>query len=175
MKKIYIILSQSGTRISKLLKFFSKKEFNHSSIALDASLTEFYSFGRKKVNNFLNGGFITERKDTGVFLKYKNTPCIVLELILEDVQYENLEKIIGQFIENKDVYKYSFIGIPFVNSAYNIRVKNNYFCSQFVAYVLNAVGIKTIKAPEHMEPIDFMKLEGCKIVYEGYLQEYSVS
>lgn len=175
MKKIYIILSQSGTGVSKFLKFFSKKDYNHSSIALNPSLDEFYSFGRKKVNNFLIGGFIVEHKNTGVFLKYPCSPCIILELPISDNQYENLEKIIRNFIENIEKYKYSFIGIPFVGLNINIKRKNKFFCSQFVGYVLNLIGIKTLKAPEHLEPIDFMKLDNAKIIYKGYLQNYSLT
>ena len=174
MKNIYIILSQSGTGISKLLQFFSKKEYNHSSLSLDVSLNEFYSFGRKKVNNFLIGGFVIEHKDKGVFAKFPNTPCTVLEISIDDEQYEKLQEIINIFISNKDIYKYSFIGVPFVHSKITIKRKNKFFCSQFVGYVLNSIGVKTIKATEHLEPIDFMKTENSRIIYTGYLQDYSL-
>ncbi len=173
MKNIYIILSQSGTGISRLLQFFSKKEYNHSSLSLDISLNEFYSFGRKKVNNFLIGGFVIEHKDKGVFAKFPNTPCTILEMPVDDKQYKKLQEIINNFIANKNVYKYSFLGVPLVHSKITIRRKNKFFCSQFVGYVLNLIGIKTVKAPEHLEPIDFMEIENSKIIYKGYLQDYS--
>ena len=103
MKYIYIILTQSGTRVSKFLKFFTHKEYNHSSLALNKSLDEFYSFGRKTVNNILNGGFVIEHKNTGVFEKLPNSPCVVIEKEVTDEQYNRIETIIKKgFIENKD-------------------------------------------------------------------------
>ena len=159
MKHIYIILTQSGTTISKFLKFFSKKAFNHSSLALDKSLNEFYSFGRKKVNNFLNGGFVVEHKDKGVFERWPNTPCLVIEKDVTDEQHETIQKIIKEnFINNKESFKYNFIAVPFVNTKININ-NDKYFCSSFVAHILNSVGIETTKSPNHMEPVDFLKLE----------------
>ena len=175
MKKIYIIISQSGTKISKILRFFSKKDYNHSSIALDKSLDEFYSFGRKKVNNFLDGGFIIEHKNTGVFKKWPNTPCIIIEKEISDEQFNSIKNTIeNNFLNKKDSFKYNFIGVPLVNTKIKIDRNNKFFCSSFVAYVLNSAGINTIKDPNHMEPIDFLKLENSRIIYKGLLQEYNI-
>lgn len=46
MKKIYIILTFTGTALSRIIKFATKVEFAHVSIALDEELNEMYSFGR---------------------------------------------------------------------------------------------------------------------------------
>lgn len=46
MKKIYIILTQSGTIFSKILRLFTKEKYNHSSICLKDNFKTFYSFGR---------------------------------------------------------------------------------------------------------------------------------
>lgn len=175
MKNIYIILSQSGTRVSKLLKLVSHKDYNHSSIALEKSLDEFYSFGRKKVNNFLDGGFVIEHKNKGVFARWPITPCIVIEKEVTDEQYDAIETIIKKgFIENQDLFKYHFLAIPFVNTKLNVNSTNKYFCSSFVATLLNSVNIQTVNTPNHMEPIDFLKLENSRIIYKGILQEYNL-
>ena len=69
-KKIYIVLSQTGTWFSRAIKFFTKDPYNHASISLDKELNHMYSFGRKKVNNPLRGGFVREYTDKGVFAKF---------------------------------------------------------------------------------------------------------
>ena len=46
MKKIYIILTHTGTMLSKIIKKYTKDEFSHVSIALDKELNRMYSFGR---------------------------------------------------------------------------------------------------------------------------------
>lgn len=44
--KIYIILTYTGTLLSKIIKFYTKDEFSHVSLALDIGLNKMYSFGR---------------------------------------------------------------------------------------------------------------------------------
>ena len=44
MKKIYIVLTHTGTILSKIIKYWTKDEFSHVSIALDEDLKEMYSF-----------------------------------------------------------------------------------------------------------------------------------
>ena len=64
MKKIYIVLTHSGTTLSKIIKGFTKDEFSHVSISLDKELNEMYSFGRLNPYNPFWGGFVHEYIDT---------------------------------------------------------------------------------------------------------------
>ena len=64
MKKIYIVLTHSGTALSKIIKGFTKDEFSHVSISLDKELNEMYSFGRLNPYNPFWGGFVHEYIDT---------------------------------------------------------------------------------------------------------------
>ena len=57
MKKIYIILMHTKTLPSKLVKAFTRYNYSHVAISLDPTCYETFSFGRKKVNNILDGGF----------------------------------------------------------------------------------------------------------------------
>lgn len=43
-KTIYIVLSQTGTVLSRVLRLFTRAEYNHVSIALDENLDYMYSF-----------------------------------------------------------------------------------------------------------------------------------
>ena len=79
-KSIYIVLSQSGSVPSKLLKFFTHDEYNHVSISLTPTLEQMYSFARLKPNNPFRGGFVEEGKDTGTFKKFKKTIVNVMEI-----------------------------------------------------------------------------------------------
>ena len=88
MKNIYIILSQSGTEISKMLRAITKEQYNHSSICITDTFNEFYSFGRKKLNNPLIGGFVLENAFKHVFGKFKTVPCMILKLGITDKQYD---------------------------------------------------------------------------------------
>lgn len=45
-KKLYIVISQTGSIISKMLKAITGDQYNHVSISLDPRLRVMYSFGR---------------------------------------------------------------------------------------------------------------------------------
>lgn len=173
MKKIYIVLTQSGTLFSRFLRFITRKPYNHASIALDKSLDEFYSFGRKIPRNPFIAGFVIEHKNTGVFEIFKESPSVVIELPVTNKQYETIDNTINNFKKNKDAYKYDLINLAFVYSKYHIKRLNRFFCSQFVAYILNTAGISTPKAPEHIQAVDFLKLKKATVIYKGNIQNYN--
>lgn len=175
MKSIYIILTQSGTEVSKMLKMITREKYNHSSICIDNSFREFYSFGRKKINNPLIGGFIIENAFKHVFGKYENIPCTIIKKEISDEQYQTLRNIINEFIINKDKYSYAFIGLALADTNYSIINNSKFFCSQFVAKLLNDIQIATPKKPEHMHPMDFVNLADTQIVFEGDLKKFCSS
>ncbi len=58
MKKIYIVLTHTGTTLSKIIKTYTKDEFSHVSISLDLELKKMYSFGRLNPYNPFWDGFV---------------------------------------------------------------------------------------------------------------------
>ena len=40
---IFVLLMQTGTSVAKVLQFFTRKPYNHASVALDLTLEEMYS------------------------------------------------------------------------------------------------------------------------------------
>lgn len=175
MKKIYIILSQTNTCIGKILKFFTKEKYNHSSLCLKDNFKTFYSFGRKHPYFIIPGGFIIENAFKSTYARFSKIPCMILEKEISDENYSKLERIVTNFIENKRQYSYAFLSVIFTDTEFSITNKNKYFCSQFVAKVLNDINISTPKVPEHMHPFDFTKLSNTKIIYEGDLKEFCKS
>lgn len=172
MKSIYIILTQSGTEISRMLKFVTKDKYNHSSICIDDSFNEFYSFGRKYINSPIPGGFIIENAFKHVFGKFKNIPCMILEKEITDEQYDLLKEKIDYFIKNKEKLSYALISLVLADTNYSIVSDTKFFCSQFVAKVLNDISIETPKSPEHMHPMDFTLINDMKVIFEGDLKNF---
>ena len=111
MKSIYLVMSQSGSMLSRTIKLISRKKYSHISISLNGDLNYMYSFGRKHPYNPFIGRFVIEGVDMGTFLRFKNTKCRVIEIKVSDSQYEMLCSNIYDMIENKDKYKYNLIGL----------------------------------------------------------------
>ena len=70
---IYIVVTQTGTVLSRILKIVTKAEYNHVSISLDPSLDQMYSFGRKNAYNPIWGGMVQECPKWGTFKRISGT------------------------------------------------------------------------------------------------------
>lgn len=98
MKKIYLILTHTGTTLSTIIKCYTKDEFSHVSIALDKELNTMYSFGRLRPSNPFIGGFVHEGIDFGTFKRFKNTQSEIYSLEIADNKYEKIKEEIKKFI-----------------------------------------------------------------------------
>ena len=172
-KCVYILISKTGTWPSQVIKMWTKEPYAHTSLAFDIELNEMYSFARKKLRNPFNCGFIYEDITKGVFGRDVNTVCKVMRLWLTSVQYKKLVRNIDKFKENKSFYKYNYIGIFGIMFGKAVERKYNYFCSQFVAYVLQKSGVDLFnKKPGLVRPEDFRVCPYLETVYEGRLNKY---
>lgn len=173
MKKIYIILTHTGTALSTIIKYYTKHEFTHVSIALDSDLQEMYSFGRLYAYNPIWGSFVHEYINKGTFKRFKNTKAEVYSLFVSDEQYEKAKKVINYFNKNKEKYRFNFIGLACVTINKKVRRKNTFYCAEFVKHVLKVAGVSEInKLPEIIKPQDFKQIEGLRLEYEGLLRKY---
>ena len=166
MKNIYIILSYTGTIMSKIVKLYTRYEYSHVSIALDKNIDKMYSFGRKNIYNIFDAGFVTENKHSTFYKKFKNTKCVILEVSVTEKQYVELSNILKTYEEHKDNYKYDLIGVflrPF-----NIKFdrKNYFYCTKFVKEVLEDSNIYKFDN-DFVKPSYFMDIPNKNIIYEG--------
>ena len=171
MKKVYIVLTYTGTIISKIIKSYTKDEFSHVSIALDVELKHMYSFGRLNPYTPLWAGFVQEYIHMGTFKRFYKTTAKIYALEVTDEQYEKIENTIKQIEREKKKYKFNIIGLFAVGFNIKIRKKYTFYCAEFVKYLLEKAGIKT-NLPEIVRPEDFKKLEGLQEIYHGLLRKY---
>ena len=174
MKKIYIILAHTGTILSTIIRYWTKDEFSHVSIALDAELEQMYSFGRLNPYNPFWGSFVHEHINKGTFKRFKKTKAEVYSLFVTDEQYEKAKKTIEYFNNNKQKYKFNILGLACVSINKKIMRKNSFYCAEFVKYALEESHIVSA-LPDLIKPEDFYDLEISVPVYEGLLRKYAVT
>ena len=169
-KKIYILLTDTGTLFTKLIKLYTKKPYNHASISFDSELSEVYSFGRKTARNPFIGGFVKEDVDKGLF---KEANCAVYALTVNEVQLQKMNHYIKEIEAQKGEYRYNLLGLLGFLLNKPIKRKKAFFCSQFVATVLKECNIIDFgKSPSLVAPNDLQKVSKCQLVYEGELKTY---
>lgn len=168
--KIYIILTYTGTMLSKIIKLRTKDEFSHVSIALDCRLNKMYSFGRLNPYNPFIGGFVHEYIDKGTFKRFKNTRAKIIELEISEKKYAKIKSLIRRVESNKDKYKFNVLGLFAVGLNIKLRFKNSFYCAEFVKYVIDNAGVG-LELPELIRPESFKDIQG-EVVYSGLLREY---
>ena len=169
-KKIYIILSNTGTLLSKAIGIYTRKELNHVSIAFDEELNEMYSFGRKSSHNPFNGGFVKENPVEGLF---QRATCAIYECKVTDSEYMRMRNKIRQMEQQKQFYKYNLIGLVLVAVNIEMERENAFFCSQFVATIMKECPSSRFQvAPPLAQPHHFEQLSALTLKFKGNLQTY---
>lgn len=170
---LYVLLTHTGTLFTKMIQNFTSAPYNHASLALDAGLSQLYSFGRKQPTNPLSAGFVEEDVYEGTYSRYPDTQCALLRLRVTPSQREEAIRVVRTFQRDRDAYKYNLIGLLGVMLNRDLNRKNAYFCSQFVADALLRAGIELWdRSPALVTPDDFLRHGSFETVYEGNLYDY---
>ena len=162
-RKVYILLTKFPGTWSRAIRCFSGSRYSHASIGLEEDLNTFYSFVYK--------GFIVEKVTR--YLKPDREPfaCQLYELEVSEEVYQRIKRIINEFIDNKEILQYTKIGTIMCLLHIPYRKRYCYFCSQFVAFILEmSEAVKLKKNSALYLPKDFKKMKDLRLHYEGNLK-----
>lgn len=172
MKKIYILLTRSGTWVSRLIGLATKDTYTHASISFEETLQPMYSFSRKFVNLPLPAGLRVEPLDTGFYKKYDSIPCALYELDVADRVYYAARAEVERMMQDAAHCPFNLIGLLLCRMEIPFHRENQYFCSEFVSEVLTrSHALSTPKAPSLMRPNDYAQLRPLVCRFEGCLKE----
>ena len=174
MEKIYIVLTYTGTILSRTVRIFTRNTYTHASIALDKELEKMYSFGRLNPYNPFWGGFVKEGIDIGTFKRFKKTKAEIYSFELTKEEYKKLEDIILVFSNNRKKYKFNIIGLIYARFNKQCKRKNKFYCSQFVREVIEQAEINMENIEEVIKPEDFRKIRTLNLEYKGLLNTYNL-
>lgn len=172
-KHVYIVVSQTGTLLSRVLKFVTKAEYNHASISLVPDLATMYSFGRKNPYNPFWAGFVTESARFGTFKRFSKTRVVVLDIAVSEEQYQSIQRRIQTMLVLKKHYHYNYLGLWLAGLRICYRQKRCFYCSEFVKDLLEKHEIKGAnQLSPIVQPIHFLSLPTAQQVYTGLLRDY---
>ena len=172
--KIYLVISQTGTILSRIVKTVTGDKYNHVSIALDNRLENMYSFGRTNPYNPVHGGFVRESRDSGTFRRFINTEAMIVEVSLDMDQYRKITEELRRMYLMKERYHYNYMGLVMAMFGKQRCKENCYYCSEFVYRILKKHGIEFAGGERKVvKPINLAEVEGGKKIYEGRLQDFN--
>lgn len=170
---IYVLLTDTGTLFTRLIKAYTTAPYNHASLALDPELNQLFSFGRKRPTNPWSAGFVEEDVYAGTYRHFPQTRCALLRLSVTRRQKEAIVQSLRSFQKQKEKYGYNLFGLLGVLLHLELAPRNFFFCSQFVAEVLRSTGKPLWSRPSALiTPNDFLYHPAFELVYEGLLYEY---
>ncbi len=164
-KKIYVLMTQYRGLDAKILRLRSGYPYTHASIGFEEDMDTFYTFVSK--------GFLVES-----IRKYEKPDrpsfsCALYEIEVTEEIYATLKKNILKYKNNKTNLKYSTLGLVMCFVKIPYRRKNHYFCSQFVAEVLQESGVLKLNKKSCLYfPKDIAKHSQLKLIFKGNHLEF---
>jgi len=178
MKSVYILLTRTNTVPARLIHVITRDDYTHASISLDKDLNYLYSFARRNIRMPLIAGLIHENIYTGIFAKNLDAPCVLYEIKVDDIVYEDIKSGIDYMMRHYDLYRYNFLGLAMNFFGIPYGRKHHFLCSQFVAHILDKYGaISFDKNVNLIKPADFCNLPELNEIYRGrlrYVKLYSI-
>lgn len=171
---IYLVLTRTGTVISKVIGAVTGKTYTHASVASDIMLNYMYSFCRDKKEMPLPANFNREDLEDGVFGACKSIPGEVYRIPVTRRQLKRYNDIIRHFTLNRGSYTYD-IGALFLMALHiPHRLRNKFVCSVWVGFVLGKSGINSDikKHPSLIEPENFRSIRNAELIYKGDMKKY---
>ena len=170
MKTIYILLTRSGTLLSKLVYAATGASYTHASMAFDAELSCLYSSTRKNGYTMFPAGPSKEYLNKGVFRLRDDAPCALYTLEVSDEAYFRALHCAEEFMRHSEEYSFNTLGLILCGLHIRWQRRHHYFCSQFVSEVLQKSGALELPKPSTlMHPSDYAELPELRCLYRGTL------
>lgn len=174
---VYVVLINGNSPVSAMIRRLTHAEFTHASISFDSSLTKMYSFAGKDLENKLQaliGGFKLENiKDK--FYTENKIPYAVYIVPSTKGAVKRMKKRLDYFIQHETKFRFDYLGL--VKNFFKIpdNPENTWFCSRFVADILNAGNPdkKLIDQPSLYRPEDFKSAGFAQFVDSGLAANYN--
>ncbi len=173
-KEIYIVVTQTGSIVSKILKKITGAEYNHVSVSLESDLHCMYSFGRRYKYFPWWGGFVRESTEYGSMKRFADASAVVMAIPVSSNTYDKVENELNVMLENKNEYYYDSIGLLLAGLKIIYKRERHYYCSDFVRELLVRFGIEDSDLFEPIvQPMHFLDIPDGNVIYRGRLCDYS--
>ncbi len=173
-RTVYILLTRSGTCFSRFIHLVTRDGYTHASIGLDTPQGPFYSFGRKYPRLILPAGLVEERVGQNCWSAGRQVPCCLYALTVPEETYRLLRRRLDGMYADRARYHYNLLGALACYFQLSLSRRRHYFCSQFVAALLQDCGAVALpKSPTLLRPSDLSRLDGLRPLLRGDLEGVS--
>ena len=134
-KYLYVMLSRTDTGMGRMIRRFTKGQYNHVSLGLDSSLGAFVSFARYRKDVALAGGYVTEPA-ARILASGAAVPVKVFRLALPEGADEQLIHLFQLAGDRSTGLIYNSLGALFTTWGLPCPVPGAYTCLDFAGVIL---------------------------------------
>ncbi len=170
MKTIYILLTRSGTLLSRVVEVITGEPYTHASISFDEGLQPLYSSARKNGETMFPAGPTTEVFHRGFYCRHRDIPCALYALSVSEDSYE-AARTLAQELASEDC-TFNILGLLLCQLGIPFHPRNKFFCSQFVGEILRCSGaLELPKDTSLIKPMDYTRLPQLHCIFQGQLED----
>ncbi len=135
VRPLYLMISQTGTGMGRMIRAVSRYPYNHVSLSLDPALRQWVSFARYSENMPLYGGFICESPER-YLASGRDVSVRIFRLEIQESHAQRLETLFAQ-AGSRD-FRLIYNTYDAIASTLHCRfpIPNAYTCLSFACTVL---------------------------------------
>lgn len=172
MKTIYILLTKSGTLLSRIVQLLTADAYTHVSISFDECLQPLYSSSRKNGETIFPAGPCKEHFHKGYYKKHPLIPCALYKLEVSEEVYQLAKTEVQKIMIKSDQYGFNIFGLLLCQFNIPFKRRHHFFCSQFVGEILHrSRALELPKDTSLMKPSDYMEIPKLVCLYKGWLSD----
>lgn len=161
VRSLYLMISQTGTGVGRMIRVVSRYPFNHVSLSLDPSLRQWVSFARYSENIPLYGGFIAESPER-YLASGRDVRVRIFRLEIDENRANRLETLFSQAGSRNSRLIYNTYDAVAGVMGGRIPIPNAYTCLSFACAVLNLSCRSIRELDQHLAP---------QLCYQGLLSD----
>lgn len=171
---LYVVVSQTHTRIGKVIRRVTRCPFSHSSLSLSPDLTQMYSFARYRLQNPWKAGFVKETPARLTLQGEEETYVRIYRIPVDYEQYRAAARVIWRIQNDEEEHIYNTFAPLFAPFGRELTAYKAEICSQFVAQCLKEAGVLRAELADKrvVLPRDLAAAYADLLYYEGPLERY---
>ncbi len=132
---VYVVCMHSKSVLANIVKAWTHDEFSHAALSLEPDLNPMYTFGNKSGGGH---GFSIETPDNPFFMARPTMPWAVYAVFVNPDEMALIKERLLYFMKRDPVFRFDLLGLTNIAFGKAVEKETKYFCSGFVADVLQA-------------------------------------
>ncbi len=170
-KYLYIMISKTSNRLSRLIRKFGKVHYSHAAISLHSNMKPLYAFARPRHHSVFLAGLIQEKYERYTyFAEGLPVPIMIFRIPVSPEAYDKVSESI-ELMENNPEYMYNLFSMLLFPVKKGFQTNRSFTCIEYAVYLLELAGYPLEKHYSKYTPDDLPEFLKDYIYYQGDIRD----